>query len=103
MMVQGLRCGQDPILVEHCCDPAIFYLSMISSENRHPLFRIMLEPIMIFVCGPIRRNRRSIDDFVIETQPAVGEKLLRARCRNTALPRPAMRGAALWSISTMKS
>ena len=49
--------------------------------------------MMILVRGPIRRNRRSIDDFVIETQPAVGEKLARARCRNTALPRPAMRGA----------
>ena len=47
---------------------------------------------MIFVCGPIRRNSRSMADFVIETHPAVGEKLVRARCRNTALPRPAMRG-----------
>jgi hypothetical protein len=53
------------------------------------------QPIMIFVCGLIRRNSRSIADFVIETHPAVGEKLVRARCRNTALPRPAMRGAAL--------
>ena len=34
-------------------------------------------------------------DFVIETHPAVGEKLGRARCRNTALPRPATRGPAL--------
>jgi hypothetical protein len=60
-------------------------------------------PMTIFVCGLIRRNKRSIEDFVIETQPAVGEKLFRARCRNTALPRPAMRGVRLWSISTMKS
>jgi hypothetical protein len=50
---------------------------------------------MIFVCGPIRRNNRSMADFVIETHPAVGEKLGRARCRNTALPRPAIRGARL--------
>jgi hypothetical protein len=34
-------------------------------------------------------------DFVIETQPAVAEKFVRARCRNTALPRPAIRGALL--------
>ena len=59
--------------------------------------------MMILVCGPIRRNSRSIEDFVIDTQPAVGAKLLRARCKNTALPRPATRGAALWSISMMKS
>jgi hypothetical protein len=51
--------------------------------------------MMIFVAGPIRRNSRSIEAFVIETQPAVGEKFGRARCRNTALPRPAMRGAVL--------
>ena len=31
---------------------------------------------MIFVCGPIRRNSRSMADFVIETHPAVGEKLV---------------------------
>ena len=59
--------------------------------------------MMILVRGLIRRNRRSMDDFVIETHPAVGEKFVRARCKNTALPRPLMRGAALWSISTMKS
>ena len=53
------------------------------------------QSIVILVCRPIRRNSRSMDDFVIETQPAVGEKLCRARCRNTALPRPAIRGAAL--------
>ena len=47
---------------------------------------------MIFVCGLIRRNSRSMADFVIETHPAVGEKLVRARCRNTALPRPAIAG-----------
>jgi hypothetical protein len=34
-------------------------------------------------------------DFVIETHPAVGPKLSRAKCRNTALPRPAMRGELL--------
>jgi hypothetical protein len=47
------------------------------------------------VGGPIRRNSRSMLDFVIETHPAVGEKLGRARCRNTALPRPATLGPAL--------
>ncbi len=52
-----------------------------------------LHPITILVSGPSRANRRSIADFVIETQPAVGPKFSRARCRNTALPRPAMRGA----------
>ena len=31
--------------------------------------------MMILVCGPIRRNSRSIEDFVIETQPAVGAKI----------------------------
>ena len=34
--------------------------------------------MMILVCGPIRRNSRSIADFVIETHPAVGRKI-RAR------------------------
>jgi hypothetical protein len=42
-------------------------------------------------------------DAVIETHPAVGEKFTRAKCRNTALPRPTTRGLVLWSISTMKS
>jgi len=56
---------------------------------------IPYQPIMILVCGPIRRNSRSMLDFVIETQPAVAEKLERAKCRNTALPRPATRGPAL--------
>jgi hypothetical protein len=51
--------------------------------------------MMILVCGLIRRNSRSMEDFVIETHPAVAEKLLRARCKNTALPRPATRGALL--------
>ena len=49
-------------------------------------------PITIFVSGPSRFNNRSIDALVIEMHPAVGEKFSRARCRNTALPRPAMRG-----------
>ena len=49
----------------------------------------------ILVCGPIRRNNRSIAGFVIETHPAVGKKFMRAKCRKTALPRPAIRGAAL--------
>src|SRR6266850_2031597 len=31
------------------------------------------QPIMIFVCGPIRRNSRSMADFVIETHPAAGD------------------------------
>jgi hypothetical protein len=33
--------------------------------------------------------------FVIDTHPAVGPKFSRAKCRNTALPRPAMRGELL--------
>ena len=40
-------------------------------------------------------NNRSIAVLVIEMQPAVGAKFARARCRNTALPRPLMRGWAL--------
>jgi hypothetical protein len=52
-------------------------------------------PMMIFVRGPIRRKSCSIADLVIETQPAVGKKFGRARCRNTALPRPATRGEVL--------
>ncbi|MCA6123355.1 hypothetical protein J6500_15825 [Bradyrhizobium sp. WSM 1704] len=70
MIGQHLRGGGDRVVVEH----GVSY------------------PITIFVPGPIRRNRRSIEAFVIEMQPAVGEKFGRARCRNTALPRPAMRG-----------
>ena len=53
------------------------------------------QPITILVCGPSRRSSRSIADFVIETQPAVGPKFSRAKCKNTALPRPAMRGEVL--------
>ena len=49
-------------------------------------------PITILVSGPSRLSSRSIAPFVIDTHPAVGEKSLRARCKNTALPRPAMRG-----------
>ena len=37
------------------------------------------------------------------TQPAVGPRFGRATWTNTALPRPAMRGRVLWSISMMKS
>jgi len=50
------------------------------------------QPITILVCGPSRASNRSIAGLVIDTQPAVGKKPGRARCRNTALPRPAMRG-----------
>ena len=60
---------------------------LISLERR--------QPITILVSGPSRSSSRSIADRVIETQPAVGAKFSRARCRNTALPRPAMRGAAV--------
>ena len=49
----------------------------------------VLHPITIRVRGPILRNKRNMLDSVIETHPAVGEKFMRARCRNTALPRPA--------------
>ena len=42
-----------------------------------------------------RASSRSIDACVIAMQPAVGAKPGRARCRNTALPRPAMRGRVL--------
>jgi hypothetical protein len=52
-------------------------------------------PITILVSGPSRCSNHSIADFVIETHPAVGEKFGRARCKNTALPRPAMRGELL--------
>jgi pyridoxal phosphate enzyme (YggS family) len=60
-------------------------------------------PITILVSLPSRFSSRSIAPFVIDTHPAVGEKSVRARCRNTALPRPAMRGLVLWSVSMMKS
>ncbi len=55
----------------------------------------MRYPITIRVLGPSRRNRRSIAEGVIDTQPAVGPKLSRAKCRNTALPRPETRGLVL--------
>jgi hypothetical protein len=70
-------------------------LRVTSSENRYTLFRITRYPITIRVRGPSRRNNCSIADRVIETQPAVGPKFSRARCRNTALPRPAIRGLVL--------
>ena len=76
MIVQGPRRGRDLFLVKHGFDVPIY-------------------PITIRVCGPSRANSRSMADWVIETQPAVGEKSCRARCRNTALPRPAIRGAVL--------
>src|SRR6266700_583603 len=47
-------------------------------------------PMMILVRVPKRRSNCTIADFVMETQPAVGPKLSRARCKNTALPRPAV-------------
>ena len=59
--------------------------------------------LVIFVLGLSRASRRVRFGRVIATQPAVGPKLSRARCRNTALPRPAMRGRVLWSISTIRS
>src|SRR3954454_18193884 len=49
----------------------------------------------ILVRGAILCNRRSIAGRVMATQPAVGPKLGRARCRKTALPRPAIRGRVL--------
>jgi hypothetical protein len=49
-------------------------------------------PITILVRGPSRRSNRSIADGVIDTQPAVGPKFSRAKWKNTALPRPLMRG-----------
>ena len=61
----------------------------------HPGYKIGVYPITIFVSGPSRRNNRNMVARVIETQPAVGEKFGRARCRNTALPRPAIRGWVL--------
>src|ERR1039457_6389047 len=54
-----------------------------------------VHPITILVSGPSRRSNRSMADFVIETHPAVGPKLSRTKCRNTALPRPAMHGELL--------
>lgn len=59
--------------------------------------------MMILVRGPMLCNSRNIADRVMATQPAVGPKFGRAKCRNTALPRPAIRGRVLWSISMMKS
>jgi len=50
---------------------------------------------MILVSGPSRANSRSMAGRVIETHPAVGPKLSRAKCKNTALPRPAIRGELL--------
>jgi hypothetical protein len=57
--------------------------------------RRVRDPISILVSGPSRFSNRSIAFLVIDTHPAVGEKSLRARCKNTALPRPAMRGRVL--------
>ena len=54
-----------------------------------------VQPITILVSGPSRANSCSIADFVIETHPAVGPKLPRARCRNTPLPRPLTGGELL--------
>ena len=53
------------------------------------------------VPGRASSRRRSFSPSA--TQPAVGDRLGRATCTNTALPRPATRGRVLWSISTMKS
>ena len=47
--------------------------------------------MMILVCGPIRRNSRSIEDFVIDS-PRSSE--IAARQMQNTEPR----GAALWSI-----
>src|SRR3569623_1215897 len=55
------------------------------------------------ISGPMRASNRSIAPRVMPTHPAVGAKLSRARCRNTALPRPGIVGRVLWSISIMKS
>ena len=53
---------------------------------------------------PMRPSRRrEVAARRSATQPAVGAKPGRATWMNTALPRPAMRGRVLWSISTMKS
>src|SRR5438876_6832812 len=66
-----------------------------SEAQQRPLQAAEIHPITIRVFGPIRASRRSMAGFVIATQPAVGEKFFRARCRNTALPRPAIRGRVL--------
>jgi hypothetical protein len=60
-----------------------------------PCWALALHPIEILVHGPSRRSKWSIAGFVIETHPAVGAKFSRARWKNTALPRPAMRGEVL--------
>ena len=75
VVVQRLRCGCYRFLVEHGFDS-------LSADHD---FRLRAH-------SPQQPQHA---DFVIETQPAVGEKLVRARCRNTALPRPAIRGPAL--------
>ena len=54
--------------------------------------------------GDLARARSALQESPPSaTQPAVGDRLGRARCTNTALPRPATRGRVLWSISMTKS
>src|SRR5690242_11774513 len=90
MPVQCARRCRDLVLVQHCL------LSIIGGRDRDKRVAFARSyPITILVRGPSRRNRCSMDDLVMETQPAVGPKLSRARCRNTALPRPAVRGVVL--------
>ena len=78
--------------------------------RRADLFRAGLE-----ACVARSANRRSaypvrawpagagVPSMSSATQPAVGPRFGRATWMNTALPRPAMRGRVLWSISMMKS
>ena len=53
------------------------------------------QPITMRVRGEVWASSRRRAGAVKATQPAVGPKPGRAMCMNTALPRPAMRGAAL--------
>ncbi len=59
--------------------------------------------IVIRVRGPMHAISRRNGPAASATQPAVGERSGRATCTNTALPRPATRGRALWSVSIMRS
>ena len=56
----------------------------------------MIRALFLFATLVTRvRVETTAGDFVIETHPAVGPKLSRAKCKNTALPRPATRGELL--------
>ncbi len=71
--------------------------------NERNVIAAVLYSTTILVRGPRRESIRRSVLSSSATQPAVGAKPCRAAWINTALPRPAMRGRVLWSISMMKS